>query len=398
MLPHDKICALPWVSIEATPTGAMRVCCLSLDEIKHQGQVLSINQGLIAGYKSDSMQLLRKEFLAGKQPDQCQRCWNEESAGRTSKRQWHLIKFADNLNSINWHNTNPDQLWFLDLKLGNICNLKCRICGTWSSSKWAQEEMNFQNPDNPHESRAYTQLKLGQWPRQSSEFWQELVTLLPQVRYFEFTGGEPFLIQEHFDLLQMAVDLGHSHHISLHYNTNGTTWPSTDVWQHFHKVEIAFSIDNTGPKFEVERHGASWAQVEHTLDQARDLRNHHSNVVLQVCVTVNIQNVYYLDEICQWIDCQGFDMVYFNMLHDPWYMNIAHMTTQARSMVLDKLTHGTFALAYQKDINAIVNFINNGAGSDGKEFCDFMRRIDVNRKENFLSSHENIARSMGYGS
>ena len=33
------------------------------------------------------------------------------------------------------------KLMFLDLKLGNICNLKCRICGAWSSNKWAQEEV-----------------------------------------------------------------------------------------------------------------------------------------------------------------------------------------------------------------------------------------------------------------
>ena len=29
----------------------------------------------------------------------------------------------------------------LDLKLGNICNSKCRICTSFASSQWAKEEI-----------------------------------------------------------------------------------------------------------------------------------------------------------------------------------------------------------------------------------------------------------------
>ena len=43
--------------------------------------------------------------------------------------------------------------------------------------------------------------------------------------YFEFTGGEPFMIQEHFDMLQGLVDRGIAHNVEIHYNTNGTHWP-----------------------------------------------------------------------------------------------------------------------------------------------------------------------------
>jgi MoaA/NifB/PqqE/SkfB family radical SAM enzyme len=397
MLPHPKICILPWISMETTPTGSMRPCCLATDEVTNFGKVLTVKDGLSVGYHSDSMQLLRQEFLRGEKPTTCNRCWSEEDAGRTSKRQWHLRKFAGMTAKVNWYNPEPDSLWFLDLKLGNICNLKCRICGTWSSSKWAQEEMDYQTIDDPKTTRAYLQLKQGEWPRKSDTFWSDLETLLPQVKYFEFTGGEPFLIKEHFDLLSRAVELGYSKDISIHYNTNGTTWPEVEVWKHFKEVEIAFSVDNVKQRFEIERSGASWSQLMATLDHARDLRSISHNIKLQVCITINIQNILYLEEWCEWADTQGFNMVYFNMLHDPPHMNIGRMTETAQQLVINKLRAGNFNNRYQTEINSVIRFIENGTGSDGTEFCEFMKRTDANRKENFALTHTAIAEAMGYG-
>jgi MoaA/NifB/PqqE/SkfB family radical SAM enzyme len=398
MLPRPEICVLPWISLEATAAGTIRTCCLSLDEVSHRGRMLTVADGLSAAYHSDSVQKLRQDFLAGVRSSACQRCWNEEDAGRTSKRQWNNLKFTKHIEHINWHNPSHDQLWFLDLKLGNICNLKCRICGTWSSSKWAQEEMTFQNPVNPKDSRAYQEIKLGEWPRKTNEFWTDLQTLLPNVKYFEFTGGEPFLIKEHVDLLQIAVDHGYARDISIHYNTNGTVWDLdlVKIWTQFKHVEIAFSVDNIGKKFELERAGAVWNEVCGNISRATQLRSSSHNISLQVCITVNIQNVFYLEEICKWADAQEFNSIYFNMLHDPVRMNIGRMTASAKQLVLDQLRTAKFHARFHKDIAGIIGFIENGAGSDGQEFCEFMARTDAVRKEKFTDTHAEIAKAMGY--
>ncbi len=400
MLPHPKICILPWISIETTPTGAMRPCCLSTQEISHQGTVLSVDQGLSFAYNSDSMRQLREDFLNQKRPQSCQRCWAEEDAGRTSKRQWHLRKFAMQSAQIRWFDKQPGQLWFVDLKLGNICNLKCRICGTWSSSRWAQEEIDYQVIDDPKKTRAYLQLKQGEWPRKSKNFWQDLSALLPQIKYFEFTGGEPFLIKEHFELLKHAIDQGYAKDISIHYNTNGTTWDQEleAIWQHFKKVEIAFSIDNIGERFELERSGASWSEVCENIAKAVQLRDTKNNIKLEVCITVNIQNVFYFDQLSTWALQQRFDTVYVNMLHDPPHMNVGHMTGAAKQLVLDKLNNTVFHPRMNNEVQGIIKFIKNGTTTDGKKFCDFMKRTDANRKENFASTHPEIAKAMGYES
>jgi len=87
-LPHDKFCVLPWISLEASPIGTVRPCCLARHELTDGfGEKFNLNQhDLDAVIGSKELWDLRGEFLDGKQPEMCSRCWAEEDAGRTSKR------------------------------------------------------------------------------------------------------------------------------------------------------------------------------------------------------------------------------------------------------------------------------------------------------------------------
>ena len=399
----EKICMLPWVSIETSPIGTARPCCLAKNEITYfdeQGYEQKYNlktHTLEEIYHSPYMQELRQEFLNGNKPKTCQRCWDEEAAGRSSKRINSRIRLKEYYDSVDWNNLNPDQLWFIDLKLGNICNLKCRICGSWSSSKWAKEEIDYIPELLDRKTHlAYIYLKDGAWPRESEIFWDNLKTLLPNIKYFEFTGGEPFLIEQHFELLRYAVETGDSKHIEIHYNTNGTVFPEqAELWSNFKHVEIAFSIDNVGDRFEYERYGADWNLVQANIAKFTAMRS--SKISTQLCTTMNIQNVYYLPELCEWISTQTFDHVYFNMLHDPWHMCISKMTKSAQELVCNKLTNHKFDSKYRAEILRIVKFIRNGEGSDGKEFLRKMQTTDQYRQQSFVDTHKEIAEAMGYG-
>jgi len=388
---------LPWISIETSPIGTARPCCLAIDEItRADGTKYSLKENTLEEiYHSDYMQNLRQEFLSGSKPSTCQRCWQEEAAGRTSKRINSRIRLKEYYDSVDWNNLNPDQLWFIDLKLGNICNLKCRICGSWSSSKWAKEEIDYVPGIDRKTHLAYKFLQDGAWPRENELFWDNLRILLPNIKYLEFTGGEPFLIEQHFELLRYAVETGDSKHIEIHYNTNGTVLPDAEnLWNNFKRVEIAFSIDNTKDRFEYERYGANWNEVQDNILKFSSMRN--SRITTQLCTTINIQNVYYLPEICDWISTQTFDHVYFNMLHDPWHMCISRMTPQAQQLVIDRLTTHEFNSKHRAEILRIIQFIRNGQGSDGKEFLRKMQTTDKYRQQNLRETHKEIAEGMGY--
>jgi MoaA/NifB/PqqE/SkfB family radical SAM enzyme len=381
-IPHDKFCVLPWISLETSPIGTVRPCCLADDEITDDaGNKFDLNTADFVGIQnSQYMQNLRQEFLDGQQPRTCRKCWKEERSGRTSKRMHTLDRLKHML---------PDQPWtrdsrpliFLDLKLGNICNLKCRICGSWSSSTFAAEELDqIKNNEEKKASYHYQMLRAGAWPRENLVFWKEIDQVVDQLQYIEFTGGEPFMIQEHFDMLQGLVDRGVAGNIEIHYNTNGTQWPEQGeaIWKHFKTVEIAFSIDDIGSRFEYQRSNAVWTDVLDNLEQFKQLRNRNNNVQLQCCSTVNIFNIRYIDQLANWIADQDFDFVYWNMMHDAWYFSISTLPDSIKSACIEHLKTALIPEQYRSEFDRICEFMTCGASTDG--FIMKMKIKDLDRK------------------
>ena len=380
-LPHDKFCILPWVSLEASPIGTVRPCCLADDEITDDGgekfSLLTANFEDIQN--SSSMRKLREQFLAGERPQTCRKCWNEERAGRTSKRMHTIDRLKHTVTDSEW-TADAKPLMFLDLKLGNICNLKCRICGSWSSSQFAAEEISFLPREEQKQSFPYQMLRAGAWPKENETFWAQIDQHLTDIRYIEFTGGEPFMIEQHFDMLQGIVDRGIASQVEIHYNTNGTQWPERgpEIWRHFRTVEIAFSIDDLGARFEYQRSNAVWAEVEQNLQRFRQLRSEHSNIQLQCCSTVNVFNVRYIDRLANWIEQQGFDFMYWNIMHDAWYFSIATLPDSAKAELDVFLKTCDVPSVYAQEFGRIADFMNKGASTDG--FMTRMKIADLDRK------------------
>ena len=381
-IPHDKFCVLPWVSLETSPIGTVRPCCLADDEIvDNAGNKFDLHQ---AGFQNiqDSVHMrdLRQEFLDGKQPKTCRKCWNEERGGRTSKRMHTLDRLKHMLPDQGW-TADAKPLVFLDLKLGNICNLKCRICGSWSSSTFAVEELkNLPVGEDSKNNHHFTMLRAGAWPRENPSFWQEIAQVSKQIQYIEFTGGEPFMIREHFDMLQRLVDQGLAGNIEIHYNTNGTQWPNNaeNIWKHFKLVEIAFSIDDVAERFEYQRSNAVWTEVCDNIQKFKELRNRYKNIQLQVCCTVNVFNVYYLETVAQWIVKQQFDYIYWNIMHDAWYFSVASLPDTAKSVITDRLINADVLEKVSAEFKLIAEFMNKGASTDGAIMR--MRIADLDRK------------------
>ena len=204
------------------------------------------------------------------------------------------------------------------------------------------------------------------------------------------------MIQEHFELLRSLVSAGLSKNIEIHYNTNGTQFPERglSLWPHFKKVEIALSIDDIGLRFEYQRYGASWKTVMKNLDKFYNLRRHANNIILQLCMTSNVQNFYYIDEMCDWISKQNFDSVYFNVLHDAWYFNIARLNENAKSLINNKLKD--YSGPYNNEVKNLLDFMMNGENTDCSMLRVMLKNSDEQRKQKFSEHHSEIAAAIGY--
>ena len=382
-IPHDKFCVLPWVSLETSPVGTVRPCCLAEEElVDNAGDKFNLATAEFGTIQnSHSMRQLRQEFIDGKQPQTCRKCWREERSGRTSKRMHTLNRLKHMLaHETDW-TLDAKPLMFLDLKLGNICNLKCRICGSWSSSTFATEELaHLPSTEDRKSNHHYHMLRQGAWPRENLQFWKEIEQVSDQIEYIEFTGGEPFMIQEHFNLLQGLVDKGIAGNIEIHYNTNGTQYPenAAEIWQHFKLVEIAVSIDDVGARFEYQRSNAVWAEVVDNIKRFKTLRDSYSNIQLQFCCTVNVFNVYYLKELADFVYAQDFDYVYWNMMHEAYYFSISTLPESTKLAVTEHLKSAEVVDSVAREFEQIIKFMNNGTSLDG--FILRMKIADLDRK------------------
>jgi len=202
-------------------------------------------------------------------------------------------------------------------------------------------------------------------------------------------GGEPFLIKKFANVLQVAVEQGHAKKIRLHYNSNGSIWPSEfiDYWSHFREVDIHFSIDAIGARFELQR-GGTWADVENNILQIKNLN--FPNMILNLMPTISILNVYYIDEVYDWAKKHNFGLFPQNLIR-PMEFSLNNLTKHAQELIIDK-----FQNHHWTEIQNILEFLKERVPSDGVSFIEKIKSFDTIRRENFADSHKEIAQAMGY--
>ena len=378
----SNICLAPWMAIETRPDGAYKPCCVYKDELTDpKGKKYTTKEHSITEVmNSKSMNDLRNRFLAGQKPSACDSCWKQEAAGNTSKRQHMWVK-ASTQGQLHI-NKNIVAPVFIDFKLGNICNLKCRICSPHSSSIWANEMAKI----DPDRKKYWTQYnKDGLWPRQKNKFYEDLVEQIDSVRFFEITGGEPLMIKEQFQVLQRCVDMGAAKNIEVHYNTNGTQFPEkelNEIWPHFKRIEIAFSVDDIKQRFEYQRHPAKWDMVNENILKFKN--SGLKNLSTQVCTTLNVFNIAYIDELAPYIDQWSPDFWYINILHEPKELDIQQLPADLKKIVTDKLVT---TKTRKKEIMEAVNYLNSEPLTVMEHYKDLLtskiKQIDEYRGENF---------------
>lgn len=368
----DTMCAIPWSHLEIRNDGSITPCCMSNSVTI--GNITSTT--LDTAFHSDYMNSLRKQFLAGHKPLECNNCWKNESRG---------------LSSIRTHNINRLKKQFLlerlqdpvitsiDIKFNNVCNFKCRICGPVSSSLIASEHKKFLNiPIAPQTN----------WS-ESSSFIHQLSDKLPHLENIDMFGGEPFLIKKFANVLRTAVEQGHAKNIRLHYNSNGSVWPAEFInyWPHFREVDIHFSIDAIGSRFELQR-GGSWQSVEDNILRIKNLNL--PNLTISLMPTINIMSVYYLDEVYDWAVKHNFKLFASNLTNPPEF-KLTNLTKQAQDLIVNKFHDHPW-----NEMQNVVKLIKSTPPSTGELFVKKINWVDSIRQENFSNSHPEIAKAMGY--
>ena len=373
----NNFCVLPWIHLETSANGNARPCCIYSGHYKDSSNssISMEHNSITQAMNCHGANELRKQFYNNEKPEGCSLCWDIESAGGTSKRMEsnakYMNKFDDTIKPV-----------YLDLKFGTTCNLKCRICSPWSSSKWLKDQNILdEDPNNPILKVKHTYPKKD-WSEQNENFWNDFLNIVDRVEHFDFTGGEPMMIEKHKEVLKHCVDKGYNSYQTIHYNTNGTQYDkefADTVLSKFKFVDVMFSIDGIKGQFEYQRYPAKWNEVEANIKkwQTHGFYTH-------VCCTVNTQNILYLDDIIYF--CKDNNLpIYLNIMQAPEHYNIKSIPNSMKKEVDKMLNNVTVE---NKQLKQISNFMNSENWWEDKSYTKgnvkyFITKNDELRNENF---------------
>lgn len=313
-----SFCKLPWQGIDISPQGEFKPCC------KYSNTVAKNLTDYLA---SKELKNLKAAFLAGEKPSACDRCWKDESTGKDSKRQLELkTLYQEPFN---------EELKIVTFAFGNICNLACRYCKSYSSSGWLSEEQELK--------KTRPELKIHSHNKfyKNDSIMHQLFDVTKNAVLIEFPGGEPFYsgTKEHLDYIRYLLK-HNPEQKKLRYITNCTNFPKTeltDAWKQFKSVDIQLSIDGVGKQFEYMRHPAKWGIVYPYIKKYQAYQQACTNIQLSISHTVGVLNVFYVDDFVEWTAQEGLPMPYFGLVSSPQHFNIVNLSTELKDAIADRL-------------------------------------------------------------
>lgn len=353
----DIYCAAPFISRSYAPDGKLHPCC-EWGAADDNGRKL--------GLTDSDMAKVRQDMLANRPNRNCKVCYQTEAAGGDSMR----MDFNDRYGRP----TEPT-LKHLDFSLGNLCNFKCRMCNSLSSSKWAADSLLLGEKRHPLYRRKPT----------------ELINMdLSGLDMVKFKGGETLLEQETMiELLQMFISQsGDPLGLTVTFNTNGSQEISTEllgILSDIKSVRMTVSVDGMGKTNDYQRTGSSWPVIERNLiNWSQTLP---FNFSLSIYSVWSILNLHGAIELMEWASAEIPRYEHFGTaLFNPPALGIRNVPSSMKAFHYSmmeswtKLDH-VFNIAQQKKLIMGELIMDSTVGS--KTVLEHINILDKLRKERF---------------
>ena len=386
---------MPWIHLHVTQYGTVTPCCQTPWE--KEESFGSINEDSIETlWNGKKIRSFRRKLLKDERDQRCFRCYEKEENGWLSLRKITNSDYAHKLSLVNTTKRNGEvpegKPVYLDIRFSNVCNLKCRICGPWSSSQWYKDavELGMISRDTPALTKGI---------KDEAGFWRQIDELIPDLEEIYFAGGEPLMMEEHYLLLEKLHER-RKFNLVLKYNTNLSElsfkdWDVVELWKPFHKVVISASLDGMEKRGEYQRKNQNWGQVE--KNRVRLISN-LENLRFLISPTVSIFSVLHLPDFHRnWVEKGLIDPegMVPSLLQKPDLYNIRILPESIRSVAITKLERylewlGTFPV---KDLsistvisdqwNAVIRILKGEQEGDLVALRESILKLDKLRGEDF---------------
>jgi hypothetical protein len=383
-----KICSLPFTHLATHPHGGVTLCCISdhtnaASNARTKGRILNINSDSIDSViNSDFYKEVRLQMKNGVEPDACKRCYDEERKGIKSKRIEENARYLENskvvIDGMLDDGTIDVDFRFIELRLGNICNLRCRTCNPASSSKWISEYSKLQK--EVKFVTDYSNIERGVW-FERDEFWEQLLDRSNSLERIYVNGGEPTMVEKHFVYLEKLIERGLHKQINLWYNINLSQLPPKLIalWKQFKSVNISVSIDDLGKRNSYIRNGSDWGTLYANLLELKKM----DWLDLSIVQTISTYSVLYLHEFYQHFYKDLGIHIHLNWCYDPSYLSPWTLPEDIKQKVIEDCSK----VMQPWDLNNVQQTLSKPSNPEEvQKFKEYTAWLDSSRKENFAET------------
>jgi len=373
----DNFCSAPWVSL-FYQTNQASVCCIN----KNSSTVSPMR--FISG---DTVKNLKKDFLNNKRPESCSTCWQLEDSGNKSVRS--LINSTYPLDRAILTDNTPTEIKYLELRISNLCNFSCRMCGPFNSNQFDKEVKS--NDSLQRYFRPVTNIT-----KFDSVSMEQIKTIAKNLDVLNLTGGEPMLIKEYHDLFDYLIENQYNENIMLQITTNGSVFNPKLMEKiiQFKSVRIVVSIDGVNEVGEYQRYGSLWNTVKENFYSYLDLPK--IEVVVNsvssgytILDTLNLVN--FLIETRQikrefiWVLWRAVNppQIDFSLLNEDLTKQALEQVQLSLTKLLSSEFNDRFFSHGIQELKSFLVQLEKNDFLNFKEFIDFTKVLDDSRNESF---------------
>jgi MoaA/NifB/PqqE/SkfB family radical SAM enzyme len=407
--PSKTFCLHPFTGLATREDGAVKACCRSLPVGWIQ------DNSLEEIWNNGTMREIRRQVLCGERPGACEPCFNLEDQGVESLRQRHIRDsfpdarsnlYPNALDSLRDDYSMPFEFPTIEIKINNLCNLKCRMCNPLDSTQWKDWEQveQYYKDEGNYLVDAVSKLNLMQQPyvglfEVKQDFWDNLEKLLPYFRRIEFAGGEPLMDPYHYKILDMLAPYGDN--IELKYATNGTTLgikgrSIEDYWPKFKRIVVNVSIDGIDDVYEYIRGNGTFKEVEENVKLFKSFANVDYVVG---AMTVQANNILQLPKcIDYFLNSMGI-VFYSHRVTYPRVLSAQVIPQPLKEKVITELqtiqktfrdypivrNNPALVSVTERQVADNINFLKNDLSQYWQDCINFNRALDKTRNQDFLS-------------
>lgn len=399
----DSFCVIPWVQMTCKTKGTARFCCLARasDGSLVDSGLSFATDNLSDIHNSHLVTRVRHEMLLGKRPPECSACWSKEDGGANSKRlvsnRMYKDEFTieDAIEETDFYGMTTHKPDYWDLRFGNLCNLKCVMCHPSNSTQWYEDYVAMTgctsfgqvNLIQNEKGRWVDPGELDWW--RSQGFWDQMEENIPYLKRVCFVGGEPMLIEPHYDFLQRIVDSGRASKVTIEYDTNLTNVQdrAIELWKQFKEVSLRVSLDDYGEQNDYIRFPSNWDSIWKNIER---VRTEVPNARIEFGITWQVLNSFTILNLLHHLKDENY---FVRVLQEPSHYNVKILPKSTRQILVDM--YEEFG---DNRITHLIHYLENVQGDpDVASFLDVTKRLDRLRGTDFEATFADLNRELQNG-